>query len=170
MVSKPISVKSSLTRVCRLAFFDSFSNKEVWVGENASGSAALGYFYNNIIGMETLGEDLRPTRLVGKNVGYAAVVWITVWLALAFGMKWTGRLAYITMGMPIILLFIFLGKAVNLTGASAGIEEYIGKWDMSVLRDRPEVWSTAVTQIFFSLSITFGTMTAYGKNTGFYLS
>lgn len=43
-------------------------------------------------------------------------------------------------------------------------KEYIGIWDMSVLTDRPEVWSVAVSQIFFSLSVTFGTMTAYGSH------
>merc|ERR1712157_11265 len=39
--------------------------------------------------------------------------------------------------------------------------EYIGQWDMKVLEDG-EVWSTAVSQIFFSLSVCFGVMVAYG--------
>ncbi len=113
--------------------------------------------------METLGDDLRPTRIVGQNVGYSFLVWLTVWSCLAFGLKWTGRIAYISMGLPIVLLFVFLGKACALEGASDGIKAYIGEWDMSVLKDRPDVWSTAVSQVFFSLSVTFGTMTAYGS-------
>lgn len=148
------------------AFFDSFSDeaKEVWTGEGASGEEAVNYFYNEIIGMGSLGSNLRPTRLVGNNVGYAALVWFCVWLCLAFGTKWTGRIAYFTMGLPILLLVIFFGKSISLTGASAGIEEYIGLWDMGVLTEQPDVWSTAVSQIFFSLSVTFGTMTAYGSH------
>jgi solute carrier family 6 GABA transporter-like protein 1 len=67
------------------------------------------------------------------------------------------------MGLPILLLFVFLIKACTLEGAEDGIKAYIGEWDMSVLKDRPDVWSTAVSQIFFSLSVTFGTMTAYGS-------
>ena len=60
------------------------------------------------------------------------------------------------MGFPILLLFVFLGKAVSLEGSQDGIREYIGIWDMSVLTEMPEVWSEACTQIFFSIGITFG--------------
>ena len=113
--------------------------------------------------MGTLGSDLRPTRVVGPNVGYSVLVWFCIWACLAFGLKWTGRIAYVSMGLPILLLFVFLGKACTLEGAIDGIRAYIGEWDVSVLTDRPDVWSTAVSQIFFSLSVTFGTMTAYGS-------
>lgn len=145
------------------AFFDSFSN-DIWTTAGTTGEEAVDYFYNDIVGMSTLGTDNRPTRVVWLNVGYSALCWLCVWGCLGFGMKWTGRIAYFTMGLPILFLFIFLFKAVTLEGASDGINEYIGKWDMSILTDRPDVWSTAVSQIFFSLSITFGTMTAYGSH------
>lgn len=114
--------------------------------------------------METVGADLTATRLVWKNVGYSALTWFSVWLCLAFGTRWTGRFTYYTAGIPFALLFVFLGKAVTLPGSSHGITLYIGEWDFSVLTDRPEVWSLATTQIFFSLSITFGVMTAYASH------
>eukprot|EP00977_Amphora_coffeiformis_P002915 scaffold561_cov162-Amphora_coffeaeformis.AAC.16 len=72
-------------------------------------------------------------------------------------------IAYFTMGLPVVLMFVFLGKALTLEGAEDGIEEYIGKWHVEVLREQGEVWSTAVSQIFFSIGITFGIMTAYGS-------
>jgi len=68
------------------------------------------------------------------------------------------------MGFPILLLFIFLGKGASLEGAGDGVVEYIGRWDMKVLRDEPACWSQAVSQIFFSLSVTFGVMTAYASH------
>lgn len=102
--------------------------------------------------------------MIWPNVGYSAFVWFCIWLCLGFGLKWTGRITYITMGLPILLLFIFLFKGISLDGSSEGIKEYIGIWDMSVLRTQPAVWSEAVSQIFFSLSITFGTMAAYGSH------
>ena len=40
----------------------------------------------------------------------------------------------------------------------------IGEWDLNVLRDRPDSWSTTASQIFFSLSLIFGAMTAYGSH------
>ena len=68
------------------------------------------------------------------------------------------------MGLPIVLLFVFLGKAVSLEGSEDGIKEYIGRWNTDVLTEQGDVWSTAVTQIFFSISLTFGIMTAYGSH------
>ena len=76
----------------------------------------------------------------------------------------TGYITYGTMGLPIILLFLFLGRAVTLPGAEDGIQTYIGEWDMSVLVNQPEVWSKAASQIFFSLGLTSGIMTAYGSH------
>jgi len=57
------------------------------------------------------------------------------------------------MGLPIILLFVFLIRACTLEGASDGIKAYIGVWDVSVLRERGDVWSTAVAQASRSIVI-----------------
>jgi len=76
--------------------------------------------------------------------------------------KTTGRIAYFTMGFPVVLLFLFLGRSVTLEGAQVGINEYL-KSNWEVLTERPEVWSRAVSQIFFSVGIAFGIMTAYGS-------
>ena len=127
-----------------------------------TGAEAKAYFYDEIIGMSTLGSDLRPTRIIGKNVGYCLLAWVVVYLCLCFGVKMTGRIAYFTMGFPVILLFLFLGRSVTLEGAQAGIDEYLNS-NWGVLSERPEVWSRAVSQIFFSVGIAFGIMTAYGS-------
>ena len=79
-------------------------------------------------------------------------------------MEVVGKITYVTMGLPIIFLFIFLGLGVSLEGSEVGIKAYIGQWDMSVLSERGDVWSTAVSQIFFSLSLCGGVMTAYGSH------
>lgn len=146
------------------AFVESFGHmSDDW--EDISGTEATQYFYHQVIGMSTLDEDdLRPTRIVWANVGYLAFVWICIGVCLGFGIKWTGRISYFTMGLPIILLAFFFVRAVTLPGASEGIHAYIGEWDLSVLKERPDCWSTAVTQIFFSLGVTFGVMTAFGSH------
>lgn len=68
------------------------------------------------------------------------------------------------MGIPIVVLFIFLFTAITLEGASDGIEIYIGKWDLASLKTQGDVWSRATTQIFFSIGVTFGIMTAFGAH------
>jgi SNF family Na+-dependent transporter len=107
------------------AFFDSFGSVFPWDG--LTGSEASDYFQNEIIGMKTLEEpDLWPTRLIGKNVGYLFMSWLIVFSCVLFGVKAEGKIAYFTMGLPIILMFVFLGRACTLTGSSDGIKAYIG--------------------------------------------
>ena len=86
-----------------------------------TGEEAINYFYDTIVGQGTINPDLTPTRIVGENVGYTALVWIVIFLVTAFGLKTTGRVTYITMGLPFLLLFIFLGRAATLPGAREGV-------------------------------------------------
>jgi len=145
-------------------FVESFGDmSEGW--DNISSEDASAYFFDHIVGEETLGDDSKlPTRIVGPNVLYLAISWLSVGLCVAFGVKWTGRIAYFTMGVPIVLLLAFFVRAVTLEGAGEGIQSYIGQWDLAVLAERPDVWSTAVSQIFFSLGTTFGVLTAFGSH------
>lgn len=124
------------------AFFDSFGDDDPWGKEGVTGEEAVTYFIGKVIGDETT-NDGKPTRVIGDNVGYSFATWTIMFLGTAFGAKWTGRITYITMGIPIVLLFVFLGRAVSLEGSSDGIVEYIGRWDLSVLSERGDVWSTA---------------------------
>ena len=144
------------------AFFDSFRDFDV--NYKADGADPYTYFLDDIIGMKTLGNNLLPTRVVWPNFGCLAFVYFLLFLCVGFGVKNTGRIAYFTMGFPILLLFIFLIRAATLEGAEVGVKEYIGIWDVSELRTRGEVWSTAVSQIFFSIGVTFGIFTAYGSS------
>lgn len=131
--------------------------------KDVSGAEANAWFEGVVTGLNPADADLAPTRLVGPNVAGLAITWIVIYLCLAFGVKWTGRIAYVTVGLPIAILIVLLIRAVTLDGSKDGIKAYIGEWDMSVLSDKPAVWSEAVTQVFFSLSVTFGIMTAYAS-------
>lgn len=116
------------------AFFSSWQSDAPWGNPDLTGEEAVTYFVNDIIGASTLGPDGTPTRMVGRNVGFAAMSWILIFFCVAWGVEWTGRISYFTMGFPIILLFIFLGVACSLEGAQNGVEQYIGIWYV------PTVW------------------------------
>lgn len=146
------------------AFFSSWDDDAPWGKEDLTGEEAVAYFYNDIIGMATVTDDGKPSRLVGRNVGFSFLTWLIIFLCIAWGVKWTGRIAYATMGIPIVLLFVFLGKALSLEGSGGGVKQYIGIWDMSVLSEKSEVWSVAASQIFFSIGLTFGILTAFGSH------
>jgi len=147
------------------AFFSSWDPNAPWGNPELTGEEAVSYFYNDIIGMDTVNEDdLTPTRIVSNNVGYTGFVWFVIFLGTAFSLKTTGRITYFTMGLPVLLLFLFLGRAMTLPGAGEGVKAYIGEWDVSVLRTNGEVWSVACSQVFFSISLTFGILTSYGSH------
>ena len=152
-----------LAWVCN-AFFDSFGEDNFWAQPLVTGTEAKNYFYDVIIGGGTVDENGRPTRLVGKNVGYSFLTWFIIYLCVAFGLKVTGRITFLTMGLPVILLFVFLGRALSLPGSQEGVEEYIHDSNWEVFTEKPDVWSAATSQVFFSLGITFGIMTAYGSH------
>lgn len=145
-------------------FFDTFSPDSPWNNPDLTGGEAVTHFISNVIGASTVPDDGAPSRLVGANVGYAALTWFLIFLAVAWGVKVTGRLAFFTMGLPIVLLFVFLIKGLTLEGSQEGIKQYIGIWDVSVLSERGEVWSVACSQIFFSIGLTFGILTAFGSH------
>ena len=92
-----------LAWVCN-AFFDTFGDN-FWAQEQVTGSEAKEYFENDIIGMSTLGSDLRPTRLVWENVGYSFLTWTIIYLCLAFGLKWTGRITYLTVSLTYLVAY-----------------------------------------------------------------
>jgi len=144
------------------AFFDSFSNS-MWSDENLTESEAVNYFNQQITGAFTAGPDLKPTRIVWANVGYSLFVWFVIYVCVAFGVKVTGRITYFTVGLPIVLLLAILGRSLSLEGASEGVAMYLHT-DFSVLSEQPEIWVKACGQVFFSLSICFGAMTAYASH------
>ena len=147
-------------------FFDTFSPDSPWNNPDLTGGEAVTHFVLNVIGASTVPDDGLgpPSRVVAANVGYAALTWFLIFLAVAWGVKVTGRLAFFTMGLPIVLLFVFLITGLTLEGSQEGVRQYIGIWDVSVLSERGEVWSVACSQIFFSIGLTFGILTAFGSH------
>jgi len=147
------------------AFVSSFYDDAPWGNPGLTGNDAVEYFNDSIIGMDTVsGPDNLPTRIVGENVGYTALVYLIIFISTAFGLKTTGRITYITMGLPFLIVFVFLGRSANLPGARDGVIAYIGVWDLSVLREERQVWSEACSQVFFSISLTFGLLTSFGSH------
>mmetsp|Transcript_17507 Transcript_17507/g.41938 ORF Transcript_17507/g.41938 Transcript_17507/m.41938 type:complete len:280 (+) Transcript_17507:1233-2072(+) len=61
-----------------------------------------------------------------------------------------------------VVLIILFGYNISLKGAGDGVKAYIGTWDFSSL-DSPDIWTDAAGQIFFTLSVSMGIMTAYGS-------
>ncbi|XP_038630787.1 sodium- and chloride-dependent neutral and basic amino acid transporter B(0+)-like [Scyliorhinus canicula] len=108
----------------------------------------------------------------GEMVWYLALCLflarLIVGAALSKGIKSSGKVVYFTATFPYVVLIILLIRGLTLEGAYKGIEFYIGSQsDFSKLADA-EVWKDAATQIFFSISVGWGSLIALSSYNKFH--
>ncbi|XP_013390653.1 sodium- and chloride-dependent glycine transporter 1-like [Lingula anatina] len=130
--------------------------------EVISASPSEEYFYRKVLemtdGIENSGGlkwDLSLCLLLA---------WLIVFLVLIKGIKSLGKAVYFTALFPHVILAILLVRGVLLEGSAEGIKYYLTP-DFNRLLDS-EVWSDAVVQNFYSLSVSLGgliAMSSYNK-------
>lgn len=117
------------------------------------------FFFSDILqisdGPAALGGISWPV-LAGLLLGWA-VVYFSAWKgvkSISAVVKWTATL-------PFVILFILIIRALTLDGAGDGLRLFlVPEW--GALAD-PKLWLAAFSQVFFSLSLAFGIMIAYGS-------
>lgn len=77
------------------------------------------------------------------------------------GIKTSGKVMYFTATFPYVIMTILLIRGITLPGSLEGIKVYLFP-DLSKLKTL-KVWIDAATQIFYSYSIGFGTLTVLGS-------
>lgn len=100
--------------------------------------------------------------LSGELVGWNAFTWFIVWLCMFRGVGLTGRVVYFTMGLPIIMTIILIGRSCSLNNAAEGVKLYFATWHGEKLGGA-KIWTDAVGQVFFSTGVGFGYYTAYAS-------
>ncbi|MFC1496842.1 sodium-dependent transporter [Verrucomicrobiota bacterium] len=89
------------------------------------------------------------------------VTWITIWLIIKSGLGKIGKVLLFTVPVPVVLILVLVVRGLTLEGAQTGLNYFLSP-DWSKLAD-PNVWLEAYGQVFFSLSVGFGTMIAYSS-------
>ena len=102
------------------------------------------------------------TGMLGETAGWAIFTWFITWLCVFRGVGLTGRVIYVTMGLPLVLIIILIGRGTSLPNAGDGIKLYFGTWRTSSLQT-PQVWQGAFGQIFFSIGVGFGYFTSWAS-------
>ena len=102
---------------------------------------------------------------IGRPQGWIVLAlffcWICIVLATWKGIKTVGKVVYITVTLPWVLLIIFVIRGLTLPGAMDGIRYFLTP-NFKALANL-EVWHAAYSQIFFTLTVGFGVMIAYAS-------
>lgn len=130
-----------------------YSIKTAW------GTNTREFFFNKVLGLTdgvfNLGKISWPV------VAGLFVSWVWIVLSIWKGAKTVGKVVYVTVTMPWLLLLIFVIRGITLPGALQGINYYLSPVWKELLQ--PELWHAAISQVFFSLTVGFGVMIAYAS-------
>lgn len=125
----------------------------------AWGDSTKTFFYNEVINISA-----SPSEIGDINTPVIAALiacWVMVYFCIWKGVESVSTIVKVTMPLPIALLVILLIRTASLPGALSGLEYFL-KPDFQALLDT-DVWMAAVSQVFFSLTLGFGVMIAYGS-------
>lgn len=122
-------------------------------------------FFDATIGItQVIGEGARPWAL-GSFMPWIfiglIISWIWIVLSIWKGTKTVGKVVYFTVLVPWAILLVFVIRGMTLDGAGEGLRFYLTPQFAKLLE--PEVWLSAYTQVFFSLSVGFAIMIAYSS-------
>ena len=142
-------------------FQKSFESPLPWAGD------AENYFMYEVVGavdQDTSGRwvDYPGIKFDGRLVGWNAFLFFLVWACMFKGTGWTGRVVYFTMGLPLIVIVILIGRGASLPNAGEGIKLYMGSFHAEKLSGT-KIWQDAVGQVFYSTGVGFGFYTAYAS-------
>ncbi|KAF5659153.1 sodium-dependent serotonin transporter [Fusarium circinatum] len=144
----------------------SFQSPLPWAGEDT-----VDFFNDRVVrnipatGGADDGGGLKhyPGRgIVGETFGWCIMIWFVVWMCTFKGVGLTGRVIYITMALPLIMIGILAIRSLSLPDASDGFRLYVGTWRSESL-EGPRVWQDAFGQMFFSIGVGFGYFTSYAS-------
>ncbi|MBN1434550.1 sodium-dependent transporter [Candidatus Fermentibacterales bacterium] len=117
------------------------------------------FFYNDFLGLTSRAWDWGTFRWP-LLIGFI-ITWVWIVASVWKGTKTVGKVVYFTVLIPWGLLLVFIIRGVTLPGAGAGLSFYLTP-DWSRLGDA-KLWLAAISQVFYSLSVGFAIMIAYGS-------
>ncbi len=89
------------------------------------------------------------------------ISWILIYLAIFKGTKVVSKIVKWTVPLPALMLVVFVIRGLTLPGAFQGLAFYLRpEWSKLL---EPNVWLTAYSQVFFSITLAFGVMPAYAS-------
>lgn len=97
------------------------------------------------------------------------VVWFICFICVFKGVKFTSKIVWITVPLPLVFVFIMVMNGMTLDNCDYGYKMYLLGWKEGVAPNIQEklsdagMWSEACAQIFFSLGVCMGVMVSYSS-------
>ena len=130
-----------------------------WAGKGIEGVAnAKGFFADTYLG-QTEGPALGAIRL---NIVWPLIItWVAMYLCIFKGVRLVGRIVWLTVPLPWLMLLILAVRGLTLEGSMQGLVYYLDPvWSELA---KPITWRYAFGQVFFSLSLAYGVMVTYAS-------
>ncbi len=130
-----------------------------WAGIGIEGVEKANLFFNDTYLGKTEGPSLGAIR--GNIVLPLLVTWVAMYLCIFKGVRLVGKIVWLTVPLPWLMLLILTIRGLTLEGSMQGLAYYLDP-DWSELA-KPVTWRYAFGQVFFSLTLAFGVMITYAS-------
>ncbi|CAF0763036.1 unnamed protein product [Adineta ricciae] len=138
------------------------------VNQTGKVTATEEFFYRLLLNRSATFDDFGVPGLYMSLL--LLLAWLIICLCIIRGVQSSGKVAYFTAIFPYIVLLVLIIFTATLDGAGEGIKFYVVP-DWKLIGDF-KIWQAAASQVFFSLSLSFGSLIAYSAankfNNNFY--
>ncbi len=130
-----------------------------WAGVGLEGVAnAKNFFFDTYLGYR---EGIALGEIRFNIILPLLVAWLAMYFCIFKGVKLVGKIVWLTVPLPWLMLLILTVRGLTLEGSMQGLAYYLDPvWSQLA---RPIVWRYAFGQVFFSMSLAFGVMITYAS-------
>lgn len=130
-----------------------------WAGQGIEGvENAKDFFFNQYLGFE---EGIKLGAVRWNILWPLVFAWLAMYFCIFRGVKLVGRIVWLTVPLPWLMLLILAVRGLTLEGAMQGLAYYLDPVWAELTK--PVTWRYAFGQVFFSLSLAFGVMITYAS-------
>ncbi|MBN1457654.1 MAG: sodium-dependent transporter [Sedimentisphaerales bacterium] len=130
-----------------------------WAGEGIQGVENAKIFFNETyLGLK---EGVETGQIRTNILIPLVIAWIAMYFCIFKGVKLVGKIVWLTVPLPFIMLIVLTIRGLTLEGSMKGLVYYLDPvWSEL---SKPTTWRFAFGQVFFSLSLAFGVMVTYAS-------
>ncbi|MCP4261407.1 MAG: sodium-dependent transporter [Planctomycetes bacterium] len=130
-----------------------------WAGEGIEGVENAKQFFNETYLGKIEGPNLGSIRW---NIVWPLIItWMAMYFCIFKGVKLVGKIVWLTVPLPWLMLLILTVRGLTLEGSMQGLVYYLDPvWSELA---KPITWRYAFGQVFFSLSLAYGVMITYAS-------